>query len=149
MPRSYPSHPVVGVGAVVWRGDAVLLVRRANPPLPGSWSLPGGAQHVGETMAEAACREIREEAGIEIDVLDIVTVVDLIDRDDAGGVRFHYTVVDLLAEWRQGEAVAGDDADAVAWATVDMLGDYAVSPQAERVIRMAAEKRLLLRGGAS
>jgi len=141
MPRSYPSHPVVGVGAVVWRGEDVLLVRRANPPRPGSWTLPGGAQHVGETVAEAVHREIREETGVEIEIFDVVAVVDLIDRDDAGAVRFHYTVVDLLAEWRHGEATAGDDADAVAWVGTDDLDAFGVSPQAKRVIATAAGMR--------
>lgn len=141
MPRRYPSRPVVGVGAVVWRGDEVLLARRGNPPKQGTWTLPGGGQHVGETVAETAVREIREETGLEITVTDVVAVVDLIERDNAGGVRYHYTVVDLLAEWVSGEAVAGDDVDAVAWVHPDRLDGYDLSGEALRVIALAREKR--------
>lgn len=113
MSAAYPSHPVVGVGAVVWRGDRVLLARRGRPPRQGSWTLPGGKQHLGETVAETARREIREEVGLEIAVADVVAVVDLIERDAQGGIAYHYTVIDVLAEWVSGEAVAGDDVDAV------------------------------------
>ncbi len=138
---AYPRQPVVGVGAVVWRGDKVLLARRGRPPKQGTWTLPGGKQHLGETVAETARRELREEAGLEIAVRDVVAVVDLIERDDQGAVVWHYTVVDLLAEWVSGEAVAGDDADAVAWVDPAALDAYALSGEALRVIALAAEKR--------
>lgn len=141
MPRSYPDRPIVGVGAVVWRGEQLLLARRGRPPKQGTWTLPGGMQHLGESVAETAVREIREETGLEITVVDIVTVVDLIERDAAGGIAYHYTIVDVLAEWRSGEAVAGDDVDAVAWVRPDKLGRYKLSGDALRVIRLAAAKR--------
>lgn len=149
MPRSYPARPVVGVGAVVWKGDLVLLARRGHPPKQGSWTLPGGAQHVGETVAETAVREIREETGLEIELLDVVAVVDLIERDADGQVAYHYTVIDMLAEWKAGDAVAADDADAVAWVHPDDLDGYLLSGDAVRVIRMAEEKRRCLGRTAS
>lgn len=141
MLRSYPDRPIVGVGAVVWRGEQLLLARRGRPPKQGTWTLPGGMQHLGESVAETAVREIREETGLEITVVDIVTVVDLIERDAAGGVAYHYTIVDVLAEWQSGEVVAGDDVDAVAWVRPDELGGYELSGDALRVIRLAAAKR--------
>lgn len=144
MPRSYPDRPIVGVGAVVWRGGELLLARRGRPPKQGTWTLPGGMQHVGETVAETARREIREETGLDIEVVDVVAVVDLIERDAAGAVRYHYTIVDVLAEWRGGEAVAGDDVDAVAWVRPDALDGYELSGDALRVIRLAAERRRAL-----
>jgi ADP-ribose pyrophosphatase YjhB (NUDIX family) len=149
MPRSYPSRPIVGVGAVVWKGDRVLLARRGHPPRQGSWTLPGGAQDVGETVAETARREIREETGLEIDIVDVVAVVDLIERDAAGKVAYHYTVIDMLAEWRSGEAVAADDAEAVAWVHPDELDAYHLSGDALRVIGLASDKRRLLRTAGS
>lgn len=141
MPRAYPSRPVVGVGAVVWKDDRVLLARRGHPPRQGSWTLPGGAQDVGETVAETAAREIREETGLDIDIVDVVAVVDLIERDEDGRVAYHYTVIDVLAEWRAGEAVAADDAEAVAWVHPDDLGDYHLSGDALRVIGLAVDRR--------
>ncbi len=141
MTSTYPSHPMIGVGAVVWRGDQVLLVQRGKPPRQGTWSLPGGRQEWGETVAETARREVFEETGLEIEVRDVVAVVDLIERDETGQVNMHYTLIDLLAEWRSGEAQAGDDATAVAWVTLDDLGHYALWSETQRIIHLAAERR--------
>jgi mutator protein MutT len=135
--RNFPDRPVVGVGAVVFKGDQVLLVRRAHPPRQGSWSLPGGKQELGETVAQAVLREVREETGITIRILGLAAVVDLIDAE-AGTIRSHYTVIDLLAEWVEGEAVAGDDAAEVAWAGPDDWAHYALTPQVQQVIAQAA-----------
>ena len=108
--REYPDRPWVGIGCVVLRGEDVLLVRRARPPLQGSWTIPGGAQSVGETMEETARRELREEAGIEVGPLSIAVAVDVIDRDGEGRARFHYSILDFCAPWLSGEPVPGDDA---------------------------------------
>ena len=105
MLREYPHLPLVGVGAVVVRDGRVLLVRRVKPPRLGEWSLPGGLQRLGETVFEAACREVLEEARIKVRPLAIVDVVDLIERVNQR-VRYHYTLIDVLASWVEGEAVA-------------------------------------------
>ena len=141
MGRDYPQQPLVGVGVVVWRDDRVLLIQRGKPPRAGEWSLPGGKQELGETVAEAGRREVREETGLEVAVSDVVAVVDLIDRDEAGAVRFHYTLIDLLAEWLAGEATAGDDAAAIAWARLDELAAYTLWSETEQVIHRAAKRR--------
>ncbi|HKO09286.1 MAG TPA: NUDIX domain-containing protein, partial [Alphaproteobacteria bacterium] len=86
MTRSYPERPIAGVGALVFRGEEVLLIKRGKPPREGQWSIPGGAQHLGESVAEAARREVREEAGIEIEVKEVIAVVDLLSRDEGGRV---------------------------------------------------------------
>lgn len=141
MSREYPTSPLIGVGAVIWREDRVLLIRRGKPPRENEWSLPGGRQELGETVAEAARREAHEETGLAITVRDVVAVVDLIDRDAAGRVQFHYTLIDVLAEWQSGEAVAGDDAAEVAWVALDELPRYSLWSETERVIRLADERR--------
>ena len=66
MQREFPDRPIVGVGVVVWRGDRVLLIQRGKAPRQGQWSLPGGAQELGETVVEAAVREVLEETGLAI-----------------------------------------------------------------------------------
>ena len=141
MTREYPQHPRVGVGAVIWRGDRVLLVRRATPPRAGQWSLPGGGQELGETVTQTAIREAKEEAGIDIAVTDVVTVVDLIERDPDGRVRFHYVLVDVAAEWVAGEPVAATDASEVCWVSIDQLASLEVWSETRRVIEMAADRR--------
>lgn len=136
-PREYPDRPWVGVGAVVFRGDDVLLVRSAKGSRQGQWSIPGGAQHVGETIFEAAVREVREEAGIEIAPVAIITAVDSIRRDPAGRTRFHYTLVDVLAEWRSGDLVPGDDADRAEWVAAGGFAGLRLWSETIRVIEMA------------
>jgi len=139
--NDYMPFPIPAVGAVVWQDDRILLIRRGHAPRKGSWSLPGGRQRRGETVDEAAMREIREETGVIIRVLDIAAVVDLIHRDADGAVEHHFTVVDVVAEWVSGEAIAGDDAAEVAWATRDELEAYDLTPKMLEVIAIAAEKR--------
>jgi ADP-ribose pyrophosphatase YjhB (NUDIX family) len=113
--RRYPERPVVGVLAVVLRGERALVVRRANPPLSGRWGFPGGVLELGETVAQGAMRELLEETGIEAEAAGPLTVIDTIDRDGEGRVRYHYTLVAIIGHWRSGEGVPGDDADEVAW----------------------------------
>jgi ADP-ribose pyrophosphatase YjhB (NUDIX family) len=136
-----PAGPVAAVGAVVWKGDRVLLIRRGKAPRKGFWSLPGGRQDWGETVHEAVAREIREETGVTIRIVDLAAVVDLIHRDDAGMIEHHFTVIDVVAEWESGEAVAGDDAAEVAWAAPEDLAGYDLTPKMLEVIAIAAEKR--------
>ncbi len=139
--NDYPNRPLIGVGVVVFKGDRVLLIRRGKPPRQGQWSLPGGRQRLGERIEEAARREVAEEAGIEIAVGPLIDVVDSITRDDQGRVQYHYTLVDLLAEWRAGEAVAGHDAAEVAWADPADLAAYGLWKETERIIALAMTKR--------
>ena len=139
--NDYPNRPLIGVGVVVFKGDRVLLIRRGKPPREGQWSLPGGRQRLGERIAATARREVAEEAGIEVEVGGLLDVVDSITRDAAGAVQYHYTLVDLLAEWRSGKAQPGHDAAAVAWADPADLAPYDLWTETLRVIALAQEKR--------
>ena len=113
--RRYPDRPIVGVLAIVLRDERALIVRRANPPMAGRWGFPGGVLELGETVAQGAMRELVEETGVVAEPSGVLTVIDTIDRDDEGRVRFHYTLVAVLGRWRSGEGAPGDDADEVAW----------------------------------
>jgi ADP-ribose pyrophosphatase YjhB (NUDIX family) len=139
--REYPERPIVGVGAVVWRGRQVLLIRRGKPPRLGQWSLPGGALHLGEKLAEGVEREVREETGLALARVELLTTVDLIERDEAGGVRYHYTLVDFAAEAADGEAIPGDDASAVGWFTLAEVRELGLWSETVRIIELAAAGR--------
>lgn len=115
--RRYPDRPVVGVLAVVMRGEHVLVVRRTNPPMRGRWGFPGGVLELGETVAQGAMRELFEETGVKAEAAGPLTVIDTIDRDQEGRVRYHYTLVAVVGSWESGEGVPGDDAEEVAWLT--------------------------------
>jgi 8-oxo-dGTP diphosphatase len=141
MNRLYPERPFVGIGGVVFRGEEVLLVKRAQAPRRGEWSIPGGVQLVGETVHEALHREVQEETGIHVEVVDVVAIVDAIFRDEDGRVKYHYTLIDLWAEWRSGEARAGDDVSDCVWVPLARVGDYGLWEETLRVIGLAAQKR--------
>lgn len=113
--REYPDSPRVGVGAVVLREGRVLLVRRGVAPASGLWAIPGGALELGETLREAAEREILEETGITIRAGEPIFTCDVCQRDDDGRVRFHYVIVDLAADYVSGEVLGADDALEARW----------------------------------
>ena len=139
MPREYPTNPLVGLGAIVWKDDRVLMVQRGNPPRAGIWSLPGGAQHLGETVQAGIHREIAEETGVRIELLGLVDVIDSVQRDAAGRVLYHYTIIDFAARWAAGESVAGDDAAAVAWVDPADLHRMDLWDETIRVIEKSRE----------
>jgi mutator protein MutT len=125
--REYPDHPRVGVGAVVLHQGRVLLVRRGAQPSAGKWSLPGGLVDVGETTVDAIRREVEEECGIKIRVLDVAGVVDRIVRDADGRVRYHYVLVDYLAGAESDAVAAGSDAADCRWVEVERVGELEVT----------------------
>ena len=137
---SYPNRPLIGVGVIVFKrsdeGLRVLLVRRGKAPREGRWSLPGGRQRLGETVREAALREVAEEAGCRVEVTALLDVVDSITRDEDEAIAYHYTLVDFLAAWRDGEARAGGDAAEVAWADPDALEPYDLWSETLRLIAL-------------
>lgn len=145
MSREYPPRPIVGIGVAVLRPAsapaalpaAVLLVRRGKPPNMGAWSLPGGAQELGETAEAAARRELEEETGLLVGALHLAATVDSIHTDPDGRVRYHYTIIDFAAVWQDGAPVAGGDAAEAVWAPLDALDGYALWSEAHRVIAIA------------
>jgi len=135
MAKEYPSGPIVGVGGVVVRDGRALIIRRAQEPRKGEWSLPGGVVELGERLVDAVRRELREETGLRVDVGPIVETFDRVHHDGDGRVRFHFVIVDFLCRAAEGEPVAGTDADALAWVTAEELDAYGVNPHAAAVIR--------------
>jgi 8-oxo-dGTP diphosphatase len=139
--REYPSRPFVGVGVVVLKDESVLLIRRGRPPRVGEWSLPGGAQRVGESVRETAAREVLEETGVSIQEPQFLEVIDSITRDDAGEVRFHYTLVDFWAEWASGVPEGADDAQHAEWVAFERIPELALWSKTVEVIENARELR--------
>ena len=141
MSRAYPARPIIGVGVVVWHGDRVLLVQRGRPPRQGQWSLPGGAQQLGESLAEAARREVLEETGLTVDLGDVLATVDSIEHDPEGRVRYHYTLIDFTAEAHGAELVPGDDAADARWFELDHLEALGLWSETLRIIELARSRR--------
>ena len=114
-----PYAPVVGVGAVVFKDNQILMIRRANEPGVGRWSIPGGRQELGETTEQGARREVLEETGIDCEILGLIGVYDAIIRDEEGRITDHFTLVNHGAKWLSGEPRAGDDALEAVFMTVE------------------------------
>ncbi len=138
--REYPERPLVGIGTVLLRPGAALLVRRGRAPATGQWSIPGGAQKLGETAETAARRELREETGLEAGRLTLIAHVDSIHPDAAGRVQFHYTILDFAARWQGGVPVAGGDVTAAAFVPFEVLAAIGLWSEAQRVIALARVK---------
>ncbi len=135
LPKSaYPDHPLLAVGAVVIHQGRVLLVRRLRPPGEGQWAIPGGKVDLGENLAQAAEREILEETGLTIAAGEPVYTFEVIDRDDAGRVRYHYVIIDLAAEYRGGKLRAGDDAGDARWVAPEELPALGVYPRTRELL---------------
>ena len=111
----YPDHPRVAVGAVVIHNNRTLLVKRRNPPGKGMWAIPGGSVKLGETLQEAAEREMREETGVVIKAGNPVLAFDVVEPDEEGRIQFHYVIVDLMADYVRGEPRPADDAEDARW----------------------------------
>lgn len=134
MRRCYPGAPLVGLGAVVFRGSEVLLIKRGSEPSRGIWTLPGGLLEVGETLKEGVRREVAEECGIWVEVGELLGAFERIVRDGEGRVEYHYVILDYLATWLEGNAVAASDVMDARWVPIATLDGYDVSPEAKGVI---------------
>ena len=146
MAREYPDRPVVGIGGVVIENGRALLIRRGSEPLRGQWSIPGGTLEIGESLQTGVARELLEETGLHVRVLDLIEVFDRIyiqESDGGGGTpqrpKFHYVIIDYLCERVSGEARAGSDVTDVAFTREDELKKYDLTETATRVLRKAFE----------
>ena len=144
MAREYPDRPVVGIGGVVIENGQALLIKRGSEPLLGQWSIPGGTLELGESLQQGVARELLEETGLEVQVLDMIEAFDRIFLDPAAGKvedrsrpKYHYVIVDYLCERLAGKAQAGSDVTDIAYATEQELEKFQMTSTAMRVLRRA------------
>lgn len=131
----YPQKPEVAVGALVFKNKKVLLIKRDQPPSQGLWALPGGKVNLAETLQQAAAREILEETGVTIIPGQPIYTFENIQRDENGKLQFHYVIIDLLAEFKEGELKAGDDASDVGWFSLADLEKIPVNESTKNLVR--------------
>lgn len=141
MKRHYPDQPLVGVGAVVFKGGEVLLVRRGQEPALGSWSLPGGLVELGESLADAIRRELAEETGLTVTLLGITAVAERVFPDPDGRIAYHYVLVDYLCDYLGGELRPGSDITAARFVALGELTGFDLPECTGDVIRRAWEQK--------
>jgi 8-oxo-dGTP diphosphatase len=129
-----PSHPQLAVSAAIFRDDKILLVRRARSPGKGFYSLPGGRVEFGESLHTALHREVDEETGLKIEIVDLAGWREVLPAAPGGG---HYLVMSFAARWSSGEPVLNDELDDFRWLPPDALGDLQMTGGLQEVIQSA------------
>jgi 8-oxo-dGTP diphosphatase len=135
--RLYPARPILAASVAVFRRGRVLIARRARAPLVGLYSLPGGVVEIGETLREAALRELAEEVGVEAEIIGFLDHVEAIAREEER-VRSHYVIAAFVARWRAGEARLSGEVDDLAWIAPEAIADWPTTPELPRLIGQAA-----------
>lgn len=137
-PRLYPPRPILAASVAVFRDDGrVLVAARTKPPGPDVFSLPGGVVEIGETLEEAALRELDEEVGVRARILGFAGHVEVIERDDAGAVRRHFVVNAFCGSWVEGEPTTGPEAAEVRFVAVDELAGLKTTPDLAGIVARA------------
>lgn len=139
MRREFPIHPLVGVGGVVIHRGRVLLIRRGGEPLKGEWSLPGGLVELGEELADAARRELKEETGLDVEPLEILTIFDRIFRH-GGRVRYHFVIVDFACRLKGGRLAPASDVLDARWVRRQDIPKYNLTEKATSIILQAFKR---------
>jgi 8-oxo-dGTP diphosphatase len=139
--RRYPKRPILGVGALIFKRDKILLVERGKEPMKGHWSLPGGALETGETLEQGIIREVREETGLEVKPLKVLEIFERIIPDAHGAPEYHYVLIDYICRITGGSLRAADDASRAAWVPRHKLSTYQITTGTLPVIEKGFRER--------
>ena len=135
--RRYPTRPILAASIAVFRDGKVLLAERVNPPAARCFSLPGGLVETGERLDEAALRELREETGVEAEIVCFNDHVQVIEHDEAGRVERHFVVASFVGRWVSGEGTTGPEARQIAWVDPLAVDHLATTPDLLRILDQA------------
>jgi len=139
--RRYPEHPLLGVGALIFKGGSILMAQRGKAPLMGQWSLPGGLVETGESLGNAVRREGLGETGLEVKPLGVLEIFERIIRNVEGGTEYHYVLLDYICRVTGGTLCAGDDACNVQWVERRALKDLHITEGTLAVIEKGFRNR--------
>jgi 8-oxo-dGTP diphosphatase len=122
--RLYPDQPLVGIGAVIVHNDKILLEKRRNDPGKGKWSIPGGLVELGESLEQTVVREVKEETGLDVEKPKHIDIVDNVDLDESGRIRYHFVIIDYLVNLKGGLLKAASDAEELRWVPFDEVEKF-------------------------
>lgn len=137
MRREYPTRPIVGVGAVIMHEGELLLVKRGVEPAKGKWSIPGGVVELGEGVRDAVVREVREECGLDIEIVTD-TPMDALDSlvtDEDGRLKYHYVLLQFLARPRGGTLKPASDVLEARWTPLEEAETYDITKSLRRFLK--------------
>lgn len=140
MKRLYPDQPVVGIGAVIIHQGKIALIKRGNEPSKGKWTIPGGLVELGESLEAAVIRETKEEVCLDVENPCLIGVVDNVDFDEQGKVKYHYVIIDYLVHVKAGTIKAASDAAEIRWVLFDEVEDYNLTASFRVFFRQNREK---------
>lgn len=132
------QRPQLAASVAVFRGDKVLLAKRARAPASGLYSLPGGRIEAGERLEEGVMRELFEETGLQASVIGFVEHVEIIERDSAGKLNLHVVIAVFAAEWIGGEARLSEEVSDLTWVDPLKPGDLPMTAGLPRILARAA-----------
>jgi 8-oxo-dGTP diphosphatase len=140
MNRMYPDRPIVGIGSVIIKDGKIALIKRGNEPSKGKWTIPGGLVEVGESLEVAVVRETKEEVCLEVENPLLLDVVDNVDLDEHGKVKYHYVIIDYLVQVISGTIRAASDAEELRWVNFNEVEDYNLTASFRLFFRRNREK---------
>jgi ADP-ribose pyrophosphatase YjhB (NUDIX family) len=135
--RVYPDYPYLGVGAVVFNKDQILLIKRGQEPSFGKWTIPGGLIELGESLVDGVKREIFEECNIQIKVYKQIDIFEYIEHDDSNKIKYHYIIIDYLADYLEGNLTAKSDILEAKWCTKSEFSHLDVIDTTRQVVEKA------------
>jgi 8-oxo-dGTP diphosphatase len=138
--RLYPDQPVAGIGVVLVKDGKIALIKRGNEPGKGKWSIPGGLVELGEHIEQTVIREAKEETCLDVTNPRLVDVVDTVDLDGDGKVKYQYVIVDYLVQVVGGEAMAASDAEELRWVPFDEVEGYILTASFRQFFKNNREK---------
>lgn len=124
MKRLYPDQPIVGVGIVIVCSGKIVLAKRGNEPGRGKWTIPGGLVELGENIESAVVREAKEETCLTVANPRLIDVVDNVDLDENGKVKYHYVIVDYFVTVKGGTLNAASDVVELLWVPFGEVEKY-------------------------
>ena len=140
MKRLYPDQPIVGIGVVIVRDCRIALIKRANEPSKGKWTIPGGLVELGESVEEAVIREAKEETCLEIENPQLIDVVGNVDLDSNGKVKYHYVIIDYLVHVKSGNILAASDAEELRLVPFDEVESYNLTSSFRQFFKQNRDK---------
>jgi mutator protein MutT len=124
MKRLYPTQPLTGVGAIIICDGRMLLEKRQNDPGKGKWSIPGGLVELGESLEQTVIREVEEETGLQVEKPEHVDIVDQVNFDENGKIKYHFIIIDYFVRLKGGTLKAASDAAELRWVKLEEVENY-------------------------